>query len=106
MHQIGIERTKLIHDRPNRCNKKKCDINKKQNLNINKKVLVLAERIRKMSAPGKFYKQSIQHISYFNKEKVFFVRKKQKIDKISYYWLKDSQNKKWTNRFQWLNYSL
>ena len=48
-------------------------LTKKQNLNINKKVLVLAERIRKMSAPGNFYKQSVQHISYFNKEKVFFI---------------------------------
>ena len=89
MHRIGIERTKLIHDRPNRYDKKKYDINKKQNLNINKKVLVLAERIRKKPAMGKFYKQSVQNISYFNKDKVFFIIKKQNIDKISYYWLKD-----------------
>ena len=89
MHRIGIERTKLIHDRPNRYDKKKYDINKKQNLNINKKVLVLAERIRKKLAMGKFYKQSVQNISYFNKDKVFFIIKKQNIDKISYYWLKD-----------------
>ena len=89
MHRIGIERTKLIHDRPNRYDKKKYDINKKQNLNINKKVLVLAERIRKKPAMGKFYKQSVQNISYFNKDKVFFIIKKQNIDKISYYRLKD-----------------
>ena len=89
IHRIGIERTKLIHDRPNRYDKKKYDINKKQNLNINKKVLVLAERIRKKPAMGKFYKQSVQNISYFNKDKVFFIIKKQNIDKISYYWLKD-----------------
>ena len=50
----------------------------RQNLNINEKVLVLGERIRKNSAPGKFDKQSVQNISYFNKEKVFFIRKKQK----------------------------
>ena len=72
----------------------------RQNLNINEKVLVLGERIRKKSAPGKFDKQSVQNISYFNKEKVFFIRKKQKIDKTSHYWLKDSQNKKMTKRFQ------
>ena len=72
----------------------------RQNLNINEKVLVLGERIRKKSAPGKFYKQSVQNISYFNKEKVFFIRKKQKIDRISYYWLKDSQNETLTKRFQ------
>ena len=98
-----IERTKLIHDRLNRYDKKKYDRKKKklrENLNINKKVLVLAERIRKKSAPRKFQKQSVQNISCFNKEKVFFIRKKQKLDKISYYWLKDSQNKKLTKRFQ------
>ena len=92
-----IERTKLIHDRLNRYDKKKYDRKKKklrENLNINKKVLVLAERIRKKSALGKFQKQSVQTISYFSKEKVFFIRKKQKLDKISYYWIKDSQNKK------------
>ena len=61
----------------------------RENLNINKKVLALAERIRKKSAPGKFYKQSVQNITYINEEKIFFIRKRQKIDKISYYswWL-------------------
>ena len=72
----------------------------RENLNINEKVQFLAERIRKNSAPGKFYKLSVQNVSYFNKEKVFFIRKKQKNDKISYYWLKDSQNKKLKKRFQ------
>ena len=61
---------------------------------------MLAEGIRKKSAPGKFSKQSVQNISYFPKEKIFFIRKKQKIDKISYYWLNDSQNEKLTKRFQ------
>ena len=87
-----IEKTKLINNRLNRYDKKKSDRKKKklrENLNINEKVLVLAKRIRKNYAPQKFYKQSVQNISYFNKEKVFFIRKKQKIDKISDYRLKD-----------------
>ena len=98
-----IERTKLVYDRLNRYGKKKYDRKKKKlrkNVNINEKVLVLAEMIRKKSAPGKFYKQSVQNISYFNKENIFFIRKKQKIHKISYYWLKDPQNKRLTKRFQ------
>ena len=77
MHRT--ERIKLIHDRLNRHDKNKYDRKKnklRQNLNINKKVLVLGERNRKKSAPGKFYKQSVQNISYFNKEKVFFIKKK------------------------------
>ena len=61
-------------------------------MDIGDKVLVLTVRIRKKSAPGKFYKQSVQSISYFNKEKTFSIRKKQKIDKIDYYWLTNLQN--------------
>ena len=98
-----IERTKLVYDRLNRYGKKKYDRKKKKlrrNVNIIEKVLVLAEIIRKKSAPGKFYKQSVQNISYFNKENIFFIRKKQKVHKISYCWLKDPQNKRLTKRFQ------
>ena len=61
----------------------------RENLNIGEKVLVLAERIKKKSAPGKFYKQSVQNIAYFNKEKTFSIRKKQKTHQIDYYWLVD-----------------
>ena len=60
-----------------------------ENLNVGEKVYVLAEGIRKKSATGKFYSQSVQNILYFNKEKTFSVRKKQKLDKIDYYWLKN-----------------
>ena len=51
---------------------------------------VLAEIIKKKSAPGKFYKQSIQNISYFNKESVFAIHKKQMINNTMYYWIKTS----------------
>ena len=77
----SIERIKLIHNRLNRYDQKKYDRKKKkmrENLNINENVLVLAERIRETLALGKFYKQSVQNISYFNKEKIFFIRKKKK----------------------------
>ena len=67
------ERTKLIHDRLNSYDKKKYDRKKKksrENLNINEKVLLLAERIRKKSALGKFYKKSVRNIrKYFSLEK-------------------------------------
>ena len=64
-------------------------------------VLVFAERIKKKAAPSKFHKQSVQNISYFNKDRTFIIRKKQSIDKIKYYWLTDAQNnKKVTKRFQ------
>ena len=43
----------------------------RENLNVGEKVLVLAKKKRKKSAPGKFYKQSVQSIAHFNKEKTF-----------------------------------
>ena len=49
---------------------------------------VLAERIKKKSAPGKFYKQSVKNISFFNKDTVCTIRRKQMIDGIRYYWVK------------------
>ena len=57
---------------------------------IGEKVYVLAERIKRKRAPGKFYKQSVQNINYFNKETIFTVHKKKVIDNIMYYWIKTS----------------
>ena len=83
--------------------KKTNSVKKKQlrtGLSIGERVYVLAERIKKKSASGKFYKQSVQNISYFNKEKMFVNRSKQTIDKITYYWLKNSEtNRKVVKRY-------
>ena len=69
-------------------------------LSIGERVYVLAERIKKKSASGKFYKQSVQNVSYFNKEKMFVNKAKQTIDKITYYWLKNSEtNRKVVKRY-------
>ena len=83
-----IEKTKLVNDRLDRYDKKKYKAKRRKlrdNLNVGEKLLVLAERIRKKSVPGRFYKQYVQNILYFNKEKTFSIRKKQKIDKFNYY---------------------
>ena len=47
----------------------------RENLNIGEKVYILAERTKKKTAPGKFYKQSVQNISYFNKDVIYTIRK-------------------------------
>ena len=60
----------------------------RENLNIGEKVYILAERIKKKIAPGKFYKQSVQKISYFNKDVIYTIRKKHIIDNVRYYWVK------------------
>ena len=71
----------------------------RENLNIGEKVYILAERIKKKSAPGKFYKQSVQNISYFNKDMIYTIRKKHIIENIRYYWVK-SPLKSLSKRFQ------
>ena len=54
----------------------------KENWNINKKVLVLAEIVRKKSAPGKFYKQSVQNMYLaLTKRKYFSLEKSKKLIK-------------------------
>ena len=83
MHRL--ERTNKINQRQDRYDKKKFVRKQKkltEELFIGEKVYVLAERIKKKSAPGKFYKQSVQNISYFNKDTVFTIRKKHKIDDV------------------------
>ena len=86
MHRI--KRTKLVHHKKSRYDKKndRKKKNMRKNLSNNKKVLVLAERIRKSQLQKVL--QFVQNISYFNKDKIFFIRHKIKIDKISYYWIR------------------
>ena len=55
-------------------------------------MLVSAERIKKKSPPGKFYKQTVQNISYLNKEKIFIITHKRNIENKTFYWLKDIKN--------------
>ena len=83
-----IERTQGLLRRLDDYDKKKCSAKKKklrEDLSIDGKVYVLAERIKKKSAPGKFYKQSVQNMSYFNKDKIFAIWKIQTINQIKYY---------------------
>ena len=77
-----IRQTKKIYNRLDKCSQNKYEAKKKNlhaDLEIGEKVLVLAERIRKKSVPGKFYKQTVQNSSYFNKKETFVVRKNKNI---------------------------
>ena len=102
MHRI--DKTQKLHRRLDRYDVMKYSAKRKKlrdELFVGEKVLVLAEQIKKKAAPGKFYKQSVQNISYFNKDRIFIMKKIQPIDGIRYYWLKDAQNnKKLAKRFQ------
>ena len=92
----------MLHERLDRHYNKKYKAKRKklrENLNIEEKVLVLTERIQK-KITLKILEQSVQNIAYFNRKKSFSIRKKQKIDQITYYWVKNLQNRKLTKRFQ------
>ena len=60
----------------------------KRDFNNWRKSICFSWKNKEKSAPGKFYKQSVENVSYFNKETVFTVRKKKTIDNIKYYWVK------------------
>ena len=69
-------------------------------LYLDEKVLVLAERLKKKDAPSKFFKACTDNIPFFNREKVFRIYKRVKLDNGSYlYWLEDENNKKVEGRF-------
>ena len=95
MHRL--EKTQKLHRRLDDYDIRKYSVKRKKlrdELFVGEKVFILAERIKKKAAPGKFYKQSVQNIRYFNKERTFIIRRIQTIDGIKCYWLKDAQNNK------------
>ena len=102
MHRI--EKSPKLHCRLDRYDVMKYSAKRKKSrdeLFISEKVLLLVARIKKKDAPGKFFKQSVQNTSYFNKDRAFVIRKIQTIGGIRYYWLKNAQNnKKLAKRFQ------
>ena len=86
-----MEKSKKLANRLDRYNDRFYERKRKrltEKLDVAERVYVLAERIKKKSAPGKFYKETVQNISYFNKETVYIVRKRKEIDNINYYWIK------------------
>ena len=91
-----LEKTEKLHGRLERYDEKVYQRKRKklrEKLNVGERVYVLAERIRKKSAPGKFYKQTVQNISYFNKETVYLIRQRKKVNNIYFYWLNTLKNR-------------
>ena len=70
-------------------------------LYLDEKVLVLAERLKKKDAPSKFYKASTDNMPFFNRENVFTIYKRAKLNNGSYlYWVEDENRNKVEGRFQ------
>ena len=75
-------------------------------LNVGEKVLVLAERLKKKDAPGKLYKSTTQNKTFFNKNKIFIIKKRvQTTSNHWYYWLVE-ENSETTNKFRYLRQEL
>ena len=69
-------------------------------LYLDEKILVLAERLKKKDTPSKFYKASTDNIPFFNREKIFTIYKRAKLNNGSYlYWLEDQDWNKIDGRF-------
>ena len=69
-------------------------------LYLDEKVLVLAERLKKKDAPSKFYKASTDSIPFFNRDKIFTIYKRARLNSGSYlYWIEDENNNKIEGRF-------
>ena len=87
----------------------KKDVNKRklrQPLMIGEKVLVLSERIKKKDVPGKLYKPTTQNKSFFNKGKIFIVKKRvQTISNDWYYWVAEEKSDK-INKFRFVRQEL
>ena len=76
-----IQKISKHHKRNERYFEKKKQMNKRklrEPLMIGEKVLGFSERIKKKDAPGKLYKSTAQNKSFFNKDKIFIVKKELK----------------------------
>ena len=63
-------------------------------LNLDKKVLVLAERLRKKDAPGNLYKASTDNIPFFSRNRIFTIYERAKLNNGIYlYWVEEDGEK-------------
>ena len=53
-------------------------------LNLDERVLVLAERLKKKDAPGNLYKASTDNIRFFNRNRIFTIYKRAKLNNDTY----------------------
>ena len=55
---------------------------------------MLAERLRKNNAPGRLYKSSTENMPFFNRNRIFTIYKRAKLDNGTYlYWLEEDDQK-------------
>ena len=91
----GINRYERYNEKLDKKQKRKL----REPLNINEKVLVLAERIKKKDAPKFLFKSTTENIPFFNRKEIFTIERYVLIDDSYYYWLKNEKNEKISKRF-------
>ena len=63
-------------------------------LNLDERVLVLAERLKKKDALGNLYKASTDNIPFFNRNRIFTIYKRAKLNNDTYlYWVEENGKK-------------
>ena len=68
-------------------------------LNLDEKVLVLAERLKKKDAPGNLYKASTDNMPFFNRDRIFTIYKRAKLNNGTYLYWVEEDGKKTNGRF-------
>ena len=53
-------------------------------LNLDEKILVLTERLKKKDAPGNLYKPSTENMPFFNRNRIFTIYKRAKLNNGTY----------------------
>ena len=68
-------------------------------INLDKKMLVLAERLRKKDVTGNLYKASTDNIPFFNRKRIFTIYKRVKLVNGIYLYRVEEKGKKVEGRF-------
>ena len=68
-------------------------------LNLAKKVLVLVERLKKEDVPGNLYKASTDNVPFFNRDAIFTIYKRAKLNNGTYLYWVEEDSKKINGRF-------
>ena len=68
-------------------------------LNIDEKVMVLSERIKKKDAPRFLFKSTTENVPFFNRKEIFKIDKYIAVNRTYNYWLKNEKGQKIVKRF-------
>ena len=68
-------------------------------LNLDEKVLVLAERLKRKDAPGNLYEVSTENMLFFNRDRIFTIYRRAILNNGTYLYWVEEDGKKINGRF-------